>query len=73
MFLFDPLPDQVKVPLNPLLGGISLILTIAIVVLGVWPTPLFETADEAAKELTLSSNGAAVEQHVPAEDLAASR
>ncbi|MGK2964181.1 MAG: NADH-quinone oxidoreductase subunit N [Tepidiformaceae bacterium] len=51
MYLFDPEPGQRRVKLNPVLGVLSGALMLGVVFIGVYPSPLFEAANNSIEEL----------------------
>ena len=51
MYLFDPLEETKRVSISPVLWGLGVVLMVAIVAIGVYPTPLFEAADAAVEPL----------------------
>ncbi len=51
MYLFDPIEETKRVAISPVLWGLGVVLMIAVVAIGVYPTPLFEAADAAVEPL----------------------
>ena len=51
MYLFDPAAGMTRFKVNPLLGGMGVVLMLGVVFIGVYPGPAFKAAESAAKPL----------------------
>lgn len=51
MYLFDPGDGSTRFRVPPVLWGVTAALMLGVVFIGVWPTPVFQAADEAVKPL----------------------
>jgi NADH-quinone oxidoreductase subunit N len=51
MYLFDPEGEVRRFKVPPMLWGVSTALLVGILLVGIWPTPVFEAADAAVEPL----------------------
>ncbi len=51
MYLFDPVGDSTRWKMNPVLGGLAVVLVLGVLFIGMYPGPAFSWSEDAAKPL----------------------
>jgi NADH-quinone oxidoreductase subunit N len=51
MYLFDPVGDATRWKMNPILGGLGVVLVLGVLFIGMYPGPAFSFSEDAAKPL----------------------